>query len=169
MNYIVAVDRHWGIGKQNDLLFSLKGDMAFFRQTTNGKTVVMGDRTLASLPGGNPLKNRENVVMTLIPDFVPPPGVTVCRSTEELFALLKARGHDEDVFVIGGATIYNLLEPYCRYAYITKVDADGGAEVFIRDLDKLPNWQVCRTGETVEENGLTYTFYTYENHNVKPY
>lgn len=169
MNYIVAVDEKWGIGKQNDLLFSLKGDMAFFRETTRGKTVVMGDRTLASLPGGRPLKGRDNIVMTLLPDFVPPEGVTVCRSLGDLFALLAGRENDDDVFVIGGATIYNLLQPYCRYAYITKVQADGEAEVFIRNLDEDPAWRVCHTGETLCENGLTYTFYTYENTAVKPY
>ncbi len=169
MNYIVAVDKQWGIGKQNDLLFSLKGDMAFFRTTTSGKTVIMGDRTLASLPGGKPLKNRNNIVMTLDTDFVAPEGVTVCHSTDELFALLNQLPSTDDVFVMGGATIYNLLYPYCEYAYITKVDAIGGAEVFIENLDEKPNWRVCHTGETMEENGLTYTFYTYKNNQIKPY
>ena len=168
MNYIVAVDKEWGIGKQNDLLFSLKGDMAFFRTTTSGKTVIMGDRTLASLPGGRPLKNRTNIVMTLDENFCAPDGVTLCHSLEELFTLLNAMDNTDDVFVMGGATIYNLLYPYCRYAYITKVDAIGGAEVFIENLDEKPNWQVCQTGETVEENGFVYTFYTYENTDVKP-
>ncbi len=168
MNYIVAVDKEWGIGKQNDLLFSLKGDMAFFRTTTSGKTVIMGDRTLASLPGGRPLKNRTNIVMTLDMDFAAPEGVTVCHSTDELFALLNQLPNTDDVFVMGGATIYNLLYPYCEYAYITKVDAIGGAEVFIKNLDEKENWQVFHTGETMEENGFTYTFYTYQNQDVKP-
>ena len=169
MNYIVAVDKEWGIGKQNDLLFSLKGDMAFFRTTTSGKTVIMGDRTLASLPGGRPLKNRTNIVMTLDLDFVAPEGVTVCHSTGELFALLKQLPNTDEVFVMGGATIYNLLYPYCEYAYITKVDAVGGAEVFIENLDSKENWQVCHVGETMEEDGISYTFYTYKNNDVKPY
>ena len=168
MNYIVAVDREWGIGKQNDLLFSLKGDMAFFRATTSGKTVIMGDRTLASLPGGKPLKNRRNIVMTLDLSFEAPEGVEVCHSIDELFTLLKSLSDTNDVFVIGGATIYNLLYPYCEYAYITKVDAIGGAEVFIENLDEKPNWQVCHIGESAEESGLCYTFYTYKNQAVQP-
>ena len=168
MNYIVAVDRQWGIGKNNDLLFSLKGDMAFFRKTTTGATVIMGDRTLASLPGGQPLKNRTNVVMTLDPDFCPPPGVAVCHSVAELGAYLKQAQARGEVFVIGGATIYNLMEPYCQRAYITKVDAVGDADVFITDLDQKPNWQVTQVGETREENGLHYTFLTYENTAVRP-
>lgn len=169
MNYIVAVDEKWGIGKNNDLLFSLKGDMAFFRTATWGKTVIMGDRTLASLPGGRPLKNRNNIVMTLDRDFLAPEGVAVCHSLEELFAQLKEMDNTDDVFVMGGATIYNLLYPYCKYAYITKVQTDGDAQVFIENLDRKENWQVCHTGETATENGLTYTFYTYENTQVKPY
>ncbi|MBR4868416.1 MAG: dihydrofolate reductase [Clostridia bacterium] len=168
MNYIVAVDKEWGIGKQNDLLFSLKGDMSFFRTTTSGKTVIMGDRTLASLPGGRPLKNRTNIVMTLDKAFVAPEGVTVCHSTDELFALLKQLPNTDDVFVIGGATIYNLLYPYCKCAYITKVNAIGNADVFIEDLDKKENWRVCHTGETMEENGISYTFFIYENLAVQP-
>jgi dihydrofolate reductase len=169
MNYIVAVDKEWGIGKQNDLLFSLKGDMAFFRTTTSGKTVIMGSRTLASLPGGKPLKNRENIVMTRNMQFDAPEGVTLCHSLQDLFRILNQMENTEDVFVMGGANIYNLLEPYCKYAYITKVDAIGGAEVFIHNLDQKENWQVCHTGETMEENGISYTFYTYENADVKPF
>lgn len=169
MNYIVAVDEKWGIGKNNDLLFALKGDMAFFRTTTSGKTVIMGDRTLASLPGGNPLKNRTNIVMTLDKTLPMPQGVTVCYSLSDLFQLLNKMDSTEDVFVMGGATIYNLLYPYCEYAYITKVQADGGAQVFIENLDEKENWQVCETGETLTENGLTYTFYTYKNNQVKAF
>ncbi len=169
MNYIVAVDEKWGIGKNNDLLFSLKGDMAFFRTTTSGKTVIMGDRTLASLPGGKPLKNRTNIVMTLDKALEFPQGVTVCYSLQDLFDILNGMDNTDDVFVMGGATIYNLLYPYCEYAYITKVQADGGAQVFIENLDEKPNWQVVETGETLTENHLTYTFYTYKNNNVKPF
>ena len=109
MNYIVAVDNQWGIGKQNDLLFSLKGDMSFFRKTTLGKTVILGDRTLASFPGGQPLKNRKHIVMTLDPAFQAPKDVSVCHSVAELFSILNSMENTDDVFVIGGATIYNLL------------------------------------------------------------
>jgi dihydrofolate reductase len=167
MNYIVAVDKNWGIGKNNDLLFSLRGDMKFFKETTMGSTVVMGDRTLLSLPKSEPLKGRDNVVMTLDENFKPD-GVTLCHSIEDLGKYLKEK-NPEKVFVMGGATIYNLLYPYCEYAYITKVQADGGAEVFIENLDEKENWQVCEEGETLTENDLTYTFYTYKNNAVKPF
>jgi dihydrofolate reductase len=169
MNFIVAVDKKWGIGKGNDLLFSLKGDMAFFRTTTSGKTVIMGSRTLASLPGGKPLKNRENIVMTRNLQFDAPEGVTLCHSLQDLLSLLSKMDNTEDVFVMGGAAVYNLLEPYCKYAYITKVNADGNAEVYIDNLDQKSNWEICHTGETMEENGISYTFYTYENQAVKPF
>ena len=63
MRAIVVVDKNWGIGKNNDLLFSLPADMKHFRETTTGKVVVMGSNTLRSFPGGNPLKNRVNIVL----------------------------------------------------------------------------------------------------------
>lgn len=165
MNFIVAVDQKWGIGKNNDLLFSIKGDMKHFKEITTGKTVVMGDRTLLSLPGSKPLKNRRNIVMTLDETFSAE-GVEICHSVEDLAKLLG--DETRDVFVIGGATIYNLLMDYCSYAYITKVDADGDAQVFIRDLDTQSNWSIAEKGETFSENGLNYTFLTYENCQIKP-
>ena len=88
MNLIVAVDKKWGIGAKNDLLFNLKGDMQFFRQTTMNKVVVMGDKTLASFPNGNPLKNRINVCISDNKEFKKE-GVTVVNSLEELFETLS--------------------------------------------------------------------------------
>lgn len=165
MNYIVAVDKNWGIGKNNDLLFSLRGDMKFFKETTMGSTVVMGDRTLLSLPKSEPLKGRDNVVMTLDENFKPD-GVTLCHSIEDLGKYLKET-NPEKVFVMGGATIYNLLYDYCEYAYITKVDAVGDADVFIKNLDTLDHWEMVEEGETLEENGLKYRFCKYKNNQIK--
>ncbi len=165
MNYIVAVDKNWGIGKNNDLLFSLSGDMKFFKETTMGSTVVMGDRTLISLPKSQPLKGRDNVVMTLDENFSPE-GVTLCHSIEDLGKYLKEK-NPEKVFVMGGATIYNLLYDYCEYAYITKVDAVGDADVFIKNLDTLDHWEIIEQSDVMEENGLKYTFCKYKNNQVK--
>ena len=165
MNYIVAVDKNWGIGKNNDLLFSLSGDMKFFKETTMGSTVVMGDRTLLSLPKSQPLKGRDNVVMTLDENFKPE-GVTLCHSIEDLGKYLKEK-NPEKVFVMGGATIYNLLYDYCEYAYITKVDAVGDADVFIKNLDTLDHWEMIEQSDVMEENGLKYTFCKYKNNQIK--
>ena len=163
MNYIACVDENWGIGKNGDLLFSIKGDMKFFRETTLGKTVVMGRKTLLSFPGSNPLKNRRNIVLTKNRDFSCE-DAEIVHSTEELSALLKNDKADSDnIFVIGGAQIYNALYKFCKTAYITKVSADGNADVFIKDLDKEQDWKVVSKSQSFCENGLEYTFYTYEN------
>lgn len=167
MNYIVAVDRNWGIGKNNDLLFSLSGDMKYFKETTMGSTVIMGDRTLLSLPGSRPLKGRENVVMTLDVNFNPE-GVTICHSVEDLSRYLQ-ENTPEKAFVMGGATIYNLLYDYCEYAYITKVDAVGDADVFIKNLDLLDHWEMVQQGEWIEEKGIKYKFCIYKNNDVKEF
>lgn len=163
MNYIACVDENWGIGKNGDLLFSIKGDMKFFRETTLGKTVVMGRKTLLSFPGSKPLKNRRNIVLTKSRDFSCE-GAEIVHGIDELFALLKDSKEDGDnIFVIGGAQIYNILYKFCKTAYITKVSADGNADVFINDLDKEQDWKVVSKSQSFCENGLEYTFYTYEN------
>lgn len=165
MNYIVCADKNFGIGKDNDLVFHLSSDMKYFKNMTDGKTVVMGDMTLLSLPGGNPLKNRNNIVLSLDKDF-DGKGAKVCHSLSELFCELEKYNTD-DVFVIGGATIYDLLMDYCTYAYITKVDAVSDAEKFIRNIDKEDGWTLIETSEPIEEKGLTFTFNTYKNTAVK--
>lgn len=160
MNYIVCVDKNWGIGKGGDLLFSLPSDMKFFRETTSGKTVVMGRKTLLSLPGGRPLKNRRNIVLTRNKDFRCD-GAEVVFSVEQLFKIIDK--NNGDIFVMGGAEIYNSLYNFCKTAYITKVADDGGADVFIKNLDREPNWKLSKESEPITENGHEFVFCTYEN------
>ena len=165
MKVIVAVDEKWGIGKKNDLLFSIPLDMKFFREKTSGHVVVMGSNTLKSFPGGNPLKNRTNIV--LYPGGEKRDDCIICDSMEELKEELKKRANEE-IFVVGGAMFYHTMLPYCDTAYITKVEKDGGAEVFFDNLDKMDNWELDYTSEKMESNGLTITFNTYVNTDVKP-
>ena len=160
MRAIVVVDNQWGIGKKNDLLFRLPADMKHFRERTAGKVVVMGSNTLLSFPGGQPLKNRTNIV--LWPGGGPREGCIVADSLQELFALI-ARYPADDVFVIGGAMLYRTLLPYCSGAVVTKADACGHAEVFFEDLDTLPNWSCRSAGVPVETNGVFVRFCEYEN------
>ena len=163
MKSIVAVDTKWGIGKSNGLLFSLKKDMQFFREKTTGKVIVMGSNTLKSFPGGNPLKNRINVV--LYPGGEKRDDCIIVNDTEELRAVLKNYDSDE-IFIVGGAMFYKTMLPYCDTVYVTKVDADGGAEVFYENLDKLPNWEIIKEGEAVEDNGYSIRFCEYVNKDV---
>lgn len=165
MRAIVVVDEHWGIGKNNDLLFKLPTDMKHFRETTEGKTVVMGSNTLLSFPGGKPLKNRANIV--LWPGGEKREDCTVVGSLEELFGEVEKYPED-DVFVIGGAMLYRTLLPYCSEAIVTKVEADGGAEVFFEDLDALKNWCLVSESEPLETNGYTIRFTVYRNGDILP-
>lgn len=161
MNLIVAVDRHWAIGKNGGLLFHLSGDMRRFREMTTGGTVLMGRKTLESFPGGNPLPNRRNIVLTST--WKSYPGVEIVHTVEDLAA--AADGVPEDsVFVIGGGSVYAALLSRCRHAYVTKVDASvDGADTFFPNLDKLPCWEITQRGEPKTENGIFYQFIDYRN------
>lgn len=166
MKAIVAVDSKWGIGKNNGLLFSIPADMAFFRATTLNKTVVMGSNTLKSFPNGKPLKNRVNLVFSK--SLGKREDCIVVDSFEKLVEELKKYPTD-DVFIIGGAMFYKLMLPYCESVFVTKVDADGNADVFFENLDKLDNWSCISESDTVETNGYNVKFTVYKNFDVKHY
>ena len=166
MKAIVAVDKKWGIGKKNDLLFSLPADMAYFREKTLNKVVVMGSNTLKSFPGGKPLKNRTNVV--LFPGGEQRDDCIIVQSLEELSAELKKYNPD-DVFIIGGAMFYKTMLPYCSEVLVTKVDADDGAEVFYENLDNLREWTCVSQQEPIETNGYKISFTVYKNSDIKEF
>ena len=160
---IVAVDKNWGIGKNNDLLFSIPEDMKFFRQTTKGKVVVMGANTLRSFPEGNPLKNRINIVLS---SKIKRDDCTVIDGLDKL--LLEIKKYPEDqVFLIGGAMLYKTLLPYCSKALVTKVDADGNATAFFDNLDLLKEWTLVEESDIINSNGYDIKFTTYKNTGVK--
>lgn len=164
MQAILHSDRNWGIGKKNDLMFRLPRDMAFFRETTIGKVVVMGSNTLLSFPGGKPLKKRTNIV--LWPggerERAERDGFIMVETLDELFDEIRKYPSD-DVFVIGGAMMYRTLLPYCSKVLLTKVDADGGAEVFFENLDEKENWKETERGDEITDNGYPIRFCTYTN------
>ena len=166
MNFIVAVTNDYAIGKNNDLLFHLPTDLKYFKQTTLNKVVVMGDRTYISLPK-RPLPNRVNIVLSNNPDFNEE-GIIIVRSVAELFARLKEY-NSEDVFVTGGASVYNLLMPYCEKAYITKIDTIVEADTYINNIEKMGCWVLESEGESINENGLNFTFNIYKNQNVQKF
>ncbi len=159
MNLIFSAGENWELGLKNRLIFRAKADMAHFARHTTGKTVVMGRRTLETLPGGKPLKNRINIVLTTDKDFLAP-GATVVHSVDELLETLKSY-RDEDVFVIGGESVYRQLLPYCDKAYVTRFLHAVEADRFMPDFDALEDW--CKTGTSNirEENGLRFRFDTY--------
>lgn len=159
MRAIFHADRKWGIGKSNDLMFSIPKDMKFFRETTKGKVVVMGLNTLRSFPNGKPLKNRTNIVLS--PENVDEDVVTV-HNIDELFEEVNKYPKD-DVFVIGGASVYRALIPYCSEVLVTKVDADGGADVFVPNLDEDHDFELVSESAPQEDNGYIIRFCVYRN------
>ncbi len=165
MNLIVAVDQNWAIGYQNKLLVSIPEDMKFFRTTTTGKVVVMGRKTLESFPNGLPLKNRTNIVLTRNPDYHVKDAL-VLNSVEEVLESLK-QYDTEDVYVIGGDTIYRQLLPYCDVAHVTRIDHAYTADAWFPNLEEDPEWEL--TGESDEKTyfDLEFTFCRYERKKKK--
>ena len=160
MKAIAAVDKNWAIGKDGSLLESIPEDMKFFRETTLGHVVVMGRKTLESFPGKKPLRNRVNIVITRSAAYKPAGEAVTVRNMDELTAVLS--GYDtEEVFVIGGESIYRLLLPLCDTAYITKIDKEYEADAFFPDLDKEAEWKAEPLSEEKEHDGLKYRFYVY--------
>lgn len=161
MNLIVAVSLDYAIGKNNKLLFRLPTDMAFFKEKTMDKVVVMGEKTYLSLPK-RPLLNRINIVLSDNPNFVAE-GAIVVHTLDDLFKELK-KYRSEDIFVCGGASIYNLLMNYCDTAYVTKVEKIVDADTYIDDIEKR-GFVLKEVSPQIEENDLTFTFQTYQNPN----
>ena len=155
MQAIVAVSQSWGIGKGGDLLFRLPSDLRRFKAMTTGHTVIMGRKTLDSLPGGKGLPHRRNLVLSCQSDFAPD-RAEVIHSVEDI---LKTA--EDDAFVIGGQQVYEQLLPYCARVYVTKVLSDPEADAFFPDLDKLPEWKVASAGEMLTENGLSFQYVEY--------
>lgn len=160
MNIIVAVDKNWAIGKDNKLLVSIPADMKMFRQETTGKVVVMGRKTLESFPGGLPLKNRTNVILTGNKDFKVKDGIVV-HTIEELLEEIKKYPSDQ-VYCIGGDSVYRQLLPYCDTAHITKIDFAYEADRHFPNLDEMPEWKVTARSEEQTYFDLEYEFVKYE-------
>lgn len=160
MNLIAAVDKNWAIGKDNKLLISIPADMKFFRETTTGKVVVMGRKTLESFPNGLPLKNRTNIVLTTNPDYKVKDAIIV-HSKEELDAELQ-KYNSEDIYVIGGESIYRMLLEDCDVAHITKIEYAYEADAYFPNLDENPNWKIAADSEEQTYFDLEYYFLRYE-------
>ena len=161
MNCIVNVTERWGIGMEGRLAVSIRADLHRFRDLTMGHTVVLGRRTLATFPGGRPLKNRQNIILTHDENFAVESAM-VFHDVDAVLAYAREKGH-EDLWVIGGESVYDQLVPYCRMAYVTKTLADVPVDAYFPDLDRLPNWSVCEEAPVEEEDGVRYQFVNYRN------
>ena len=158
LELVVAADAGWGIGKNGTQTLVIPEDRRHFREVTGRGTVIVGRKTLADFPGGRPLKNRRNIVLTRDGSFTVE-GAETAHSVEE--ALEKCR-QDERVFVIGGESVYRALLPYCRRAHVTRIFARAENDAFFPALDTLPGWRLTDRGEERESAGLRYAFQTWE-------
>lgn len=160
MNLIVAVDENWGIGNKNELLVRIPADMKFFRQETTGKVVVLGRKTLETFPQGLPLKNRTNIILSSNLSYTVKDAVVV-HSMEELLAELK-KYDEEDIYIIGGESVYRQMLPYCKVAHVTKIDHAYEADAHFPNLDEDPAWEITADSDEQTYFDITYHFLKYE-------
>lgn len=159
VNLIVAVDKNWAIGYQGDLLVKIPQDQKFFREMTTGKAIIMGRKTLESMPGGKPLPNRLNIVITNQKTYKVQ-GAIVVSSIEEAIEAAAAY-KEEDIFLIGGETIYRQMLEACQVAYITKIDNEYEADTFFPCLDGQKDWKLAQVSQEGTYKELAYNFCKY--------
>lgn len=160
MNCIVAVDENWAIGNKNELLVRIPADQKFFRQETTGKVVVLGRKTLETFPQGRPLPNRLNIIVSTKKDYEVKDAIVV-HSIEELLEELK-KYDTNDVYIIGGDSIYKQMLPYCDTAHVTKIERVYEADTYFPNLDEMDEWEITADSDEQVYFDLTYHFLKYE-------
>ncbi|MEA4816647.1 MAG: dihydrofolate reductase [Lachnospiraceae bacterium] len=160
MNIIVSCDLNWGIGKGEALLARIPEDMSFFKQTTMGHIVIMGRKTLESLPGQKPLPGRVNIVVTKNKDYKKE-GFIITSGIDEAINAAKAYS-PKKIFIIGGGSIYREFMPFCDTAYITRLYKSFEADTFFENLDKNPKWEIVRESPFKKYDGMDFRFLTYK-------
>lgn len=167
MKFIAAVDENWGIGHNGKLLTRISADQKFFKQTTMGHVVILGRKTLEEFPGGKPLQGRINIILSHNKEYAVE-GAIVVHSIEELFD--KVSGYDSDeLYVIGGESVYQTLIPYCDTGIVTKIHYAYEADAFIPNLDEMDGWNIMEEGEMQEANGIFFHFCQYQNLKCKKF
>ena len=156
---VVAADKNWAIGYKGDLLVRIPNDMKMFRKLTTGNVIVMGRKTLESFPNGQPLPNRVNIVMTKNPDYKAK-GCVIVHSEEELMEELK-KYPEKEIFLIGGASIYEQFLRMCEEVYVTKIDFAYQADCHFPNLDEMEEWEMYEEGEEETFFSIEYYFNKY--------
>ena len=145
MKLIVAVDQNWAIGKDGDQLAYLSTDLRRFKEITMGHPILLGRKTLATFPGGRPLKGRRNLVLSRTPGFQVE-GAEVFADLASVKAAAPA-----DTVVVGGGSVYQALLPCCDTAYVTRMEAEFPADTWFPNLDQDPDWTVLEQSDPLEE------------------
>ena len=160
MKLIAAVDQRWAIGNKGQLLVSIPGDQKLFRDETLGKVVVMGRKTLESLPGGRPLYGRTTIVLSRDKSYQVKDAQVVHTLEEALRELEKYSS--EDIFVAGGQEIYQQFLPYCQTAHITWIDYTYDADTYFPNLDQDEEWELAAESEEQTYFNICYEFRMYK-------
>lgn len=160
MNMIVTVDNNWAIGNKGSLLVRIPNDSKALRQETSGKVVVLGRKTLETFPQGKPLAGSTNIILSTNPDYQVK-GANVVHDIEELLEELK-KYNDEDIYIIGGESIYRMMLPYCDVVHVTKIDHNYEADAYFPNLDMLKEWEITAEGEEQTYFDIAYEFVKYE-------
>lgn len=160
MKLIAVVDSNWAIGNRGQQLVNIPQDQKMFRDRTLEKVIVMGRKTLESLPGGQPLYGRRNIVLTKDMRFQAK-GAEICHSVDEVLKLLEHTPQD-DIYIIGGQTIYEQFLPYCEEAFVTWIDYEYHADTYFPNLDKSENWEMKEESDEQTYFNLCYTYRTYK-------
>lgn len=160
MNLIVAVDNNWAIGNKNELLIRIPNDHKHFREETTGKVVVLGRKTLETFPQGLPLKNRTNIILSTNPNYQVKDAIVV-HSIDELLEELK-KYDEEDIYIIGGDSVYRQMLPYCKVAHVTKIDYEYEADAYFPNLDKDEEWEITAESDELTYFDIAYYFLKYE-------
>ena len=155
MKLIVAVDRNWAIGKDGDQLAYLSTDLRRFKEITMGHPILLGRKTLATFPGGRPLKGRRNLILSRTPGFQVE-GAEAFGDLESVQAAAPA-----DTVVVGGGSVYQALLPWCDTAYVTRMEAEFPADTWFPNLDQDPDWTVLEQSDPMEEKGISFRYVTY--------
>jgi len=157
---IVAVDNNWAIGNKGELLIRIPNDHKHFREETTGKVVVLGRKTLETFPQGLPLKNRTNIILSTDKKYTVKDAIIV-HSIEELLEELK-KYNDEDIYIIGGDSVYRQMLPYCNVAHVTKIDHEYEADAYFPNLDKDGEWEITADSDELTYFDIAYQFLKYE-------
>lgn len=167
MNLIVAVDNNWAIGKDNDLLIKIPQDLYYFSEKTTNNIVVMGRKTLESFPRSKPLRDRINIVISTKEDYKVEGGI-VLHSVDEALEEVK-QYKSEDVYIIGGQTVYEQFLDYCDTAYVTKINYSYDADTFFPNLDDKEEWEIKGVSDEQTYYDIEYKFYKYKNNKTRTY
>ena len=159
MNIIVAVDKNWAIGKDNKLLVAIPADMKNVSSGDNRKVIVLGRKTLETFPGGLPLKNRTNIILTTNKDFKVK-DATVVHSIEELLEEIKKISVRSGLLCGWRQRIQTAS--YCDTAHVTKIDFGYEADRYFPNLDESPEWEITARSEEQTYFDLEYEFVKYE-------